>query len=229
MPAHIWSRRELSDLLTAIYASKVATLALRAQNNEYADMALDPSYFRGCRAAAQSLLLALGLPLEVLNPALPEARRVETESGARRHHWWREDLEYLIAGIFRSALSAPSEDPARQEGYRRGFADFVEALLIAIGSPKDPHRWLEEAAAETSPGWTFLGEAPCLPDRVHYVGRAESEPDQATSQTAPLNAAPPPAAPPAPRPKAAAPRARRGKGRPGAGTARRSAPKSRSG
>jgi len=153
MSSRIKSREDIRNILLAIYAAK-----LPPPGEEKAPESNRDSRLRlwGCRAAVQALMLACGLPLRILDQAgqiLPPDDPATPP--ATSQHWWVEDLENVIAAIYRSAMSTPVQDMERPhvEQYRRGFGEVIVAFLEAIGSYKDPCRWLDESPADRQ--WIF--------------------------------------------------------------------------
>ena len=69
---------------------------------------------------------------------------------AATRRWWIEDLENVIAALYRSAISTPNRDPdlPDTEAYRQGFGEVIRAVLQAIGSRQDPSQWLAEVRAD---------------------------------------------------------------------------------
>ncbi|MGC8875311.1 MAG: hypothetical protein ACP5SI_12810, partial [Chloroflexia bacterium] len=106
------------------------------------------AYAAGCRAAACSLLLALGF-----SPEPREAGAIPR--GVLTQLWLLEDLENLIVSVYSSMLSVPPQftSPDLRSLYRKGFGQICQDLLLALGSsvqlehPGAPHRnriWKEE-------------------------------------------------------------------------------------
>jgi len=102
-------------------------------------------------------MLACGLPLQLLDQAAQHPALVAHDDQATQL-WWIEDLENIIAAVYRSAISTPLRDldqPALQE-YRRGFGEVIAAVLEAVGSRQEPHRWYEQVQADRY--WVFTAE-----------------------------------------------------------------------
>jgi len=60
--------------------------------------------------------------------------------------------------VYWSAVAAPLHDldrPALQ-AYRQGFGEVIAAVLEAIGSRQEPHRWYEQLQADRY--WVFAAE-----------------------------------------------------------------------
>ncbi len=153
MASRIWSRQDLRNILLSVYAAHVPLLEEAAGPDTTAGPAL---YRWGCRAAVQSLLLALGLPLQALDQAGQQPAPAAAGDGTE--HWWLEDLERIIAAVHRSAVSTPVSDaeaPSR-EPYLQGFGEVVAAVLQAIGSEQDPHQWLRQTLADRY--WVFCSD-----------------------------------------------------------------------
>lgn len=225
MPTQVWSRHDIRNTLLAIYAAKLADLSSLAGEEASAETLLARSYRWGCRAATQLLLVAFGLPLDSLEPATSQ-RPSPSPVVTGRRHWWLEDIERLVAGIYHAAITQPAGEPDTVEGYRRGFSDLIEAFLIAVGSQESTLRWRQDTGWEPQPVY------PDLPEErsdMHVVGRMEDEPAAPARRRRPPSAArPPQPALPSPPADAESP-ARCGKGRPAARTGKKSAVKSRPG
>jgi hypothetical protein len=151
MSSRIWSREDLRNILMAIYAARIPSEAPPPA-------AAERLYRWGCRAAIQSLLLAFGLPLQLLDQAAQYPRQILPSSTAATDHWWLEDLEHIIAAVYRSAISTPIDDPDAPsiEPYRQGFGEVIAGLLQAIGSQQEPHHWLEQTLADRY--WVFVSD-----------------------------------------------------------------------
>jgi hypothetical protein len=147
MPSRLWSREDIRNILLAIYTAKFPSLA---QDDVEGGDASARLYQWGCRVAIQSLLLACGLPLQLLDRPGTRPRPVHPGSPASTQHWWIEDLENVIAAVYRSAMSAPIRnlDQPEVECYRQGFGEVIAGFLEAIGSRADPRRWYKEVQAD---------------------------------------------------------------------------------
>lgn len=157
MPSRIWSREDLRNILLALYAAKFSQLAEPGAASEPEDAAA-LSYRWGYRVAIQSLMLACGLPLQLLDHALQQPGSFPQEQTASTQQWWIEDLENVIAAVYRSAISAPVRDPHMPdiEGYRQGFGEAIGAALQALGSQESLERWLADVHADRY--WIFIAE-----------------------------------------------------------------------
>ncbi len=157
MPSRIWSRDDLRNILLAMYAAKFSQMAEPGAAPE-AGSAEALSYRWGYRVAIQSLMLACGLPLQLLDQAGRQPPPLPQETSASTQHWWIEDLENVISAIYRSAISAPVHDPdlPNIEGYRQGFDEVIGAVLQAIGSFQSPKRWLDDVRADRY--WIIVAE-----------------------------------------------------------------------
>jgi len=155
MSSNIWSRDDIRNILLAVYASKLPPGKEEAEG-QAAD-AGERLYQWGCRAAVQSLMLAFGLPLQMLDKAMKRPARASRESDSSTEHWWLADIENILAAVYRSAISSPAypASPGRAE-YHRGFAEVIEATLQALGSQLRLQQWQDEALAERS--WIFPWE-----------------------------------------------------------------------
>jgi hypothetical protein len=183
MPSRIWSREDIRNILLALYAARLSPLDHGAGD----DAGLDPQerlYRWGCRVAIQSLLLACGLPLQLLDQAVEHPVPLESDRTGASQHWWMEDLENIIAAVYRSAISTPIQDPDRPkiELYRQGFNDVIVAVLQALGSHQDPQRWVDEVRADRE--WVFPYEPTDLEaePRMNVFGSAD-EPGPASGST----------------------------------------------
>jgi len=148
MPSHIWSRDDLFNILLAIYSAKLPPpQEAPAVASTPEVQARDRLYRWGCRAAVQSLMLAFGLPLQLLDPQAKPPGPTPSRGSRSTEHFWLEDLENIIAAIHRSAVSTPVDesDLPYMQYYRQGFSEVIESILHAIGSRKDLRRWLEQA------------------------------------------------------------------------------------
>lgn len=146
MPSRMWSREDIRNILLAVYAAKFPPLG----PGSAAAADSEPLYRWGCRVAIQSLLLACGLPLQLLDPSAGGPSTVDRGSPGATQHWYIEDLENVIAAVYRSAVSAPipNLDQLDVENYRQGFSEVIAAVLEAIGSRADPRRWYNEVQAD---------------------------------------------------------------------------------
>ena len=175
MPSRMWNREDLRNILLAIYAARFAALPEPDPGQDEAEDG-ERLYRWGYRTAIQSLMLACGLPLQLLDRAVQQPAPTVPEDQATQL-WWIEDLENIIAAVYRSALSAPLRDldqPALQE-YRRGFGEVIAAVLEAIGSRQEPRRWNEQIQADRY--WVFTPEQSAsaeTPPKV--IGSAPEEP-----------------------------------------------------
>ena len=156
MPSRMWSREDLRNILLAIYAARFPPLPeLASEQDEMADG--ERLYCWGYRTAIQSLLLACGLPLQLLERAVQQPAPVVHQDQSTQL-WWIEDLENIIAAVYRSAISASlgSLDGLALQAYHRGFGEVIAAVLEAIGSHQEPHRWYEQVQADRY--WVFAVE-----------------------------------------------------------------------
>lgn len=160
MASRIWSREDIRNILLAIYAAKLLPTGDTAESEDAA--AADRFYLWGCRAAIQSIMLAFGLPLQLLDQLLQEPSAARHPEPGTTEHWWLEDVENVVSAVYRSALSAPVPDLSMPhlQCYQHGFGHVVDAFLKAIGSRKNPQRWYQQALSERQ--WIFPqeGEAP---------------------------------------------------------------------
>ena len=176
MPSRVWSRDDLRNILLALYAARFPQLA-GAEPADDADSAEPLSFRWGYRVAIQSIMLACGLPLQLLDQAVQNPGPIPREHTASTHQWWIEDLENMIAAVYRSAVSAPNHAPrvVDLEGYRLGFSEVIRAVLQAIGSRKDPTQWLAEVHADRH--WTIGADpgAAAEASRPRIIGSASAE------------------------------------------------------
>jgi len=171
MSSRIWSREDIRNVLVAIYAAK-----LRPENGPIEEGDADDEarlYWWGCRAAVQSLMLAFGLPLQLLDQAVQQPAPSPAQSGTATEDWWIEDLENIIAAVYRSAVSTPLHDAGSPAAacYRRGFEEVITLLLQAIGSPQNTHRWFKQVRADRY--WVFV---PDRDDSVKTIGSPQDGP-----------------------------------------------------
>ena len=161
MSSRVWSRDDLRNILLAIYAAKFPQVA-EAKQSEAGGSPEVLSYRWGYRVAIQSLMLACGLPLQLLDHAVHHPGPIPQESSASTQHWWIGDLENVIAAVYRSAIAAPARDPDLPdiERYRQGFGEVIGAVLQAIGSHETPERWLADVRADRY--WIITAEQSLL-------------------------------------------------------------------
>jgi hypothetical protein len=155
MSSQTWSRNDIRNILLAIYAVKSPTLVDSAAEKP-AEPTGEDLYRWGCRVAIQSLMLAFGLPLKLLDESVEGALPALKPGGAITEHWSIDDMENIISAVYRSALSAPilGTTPSNVQHYRQGFAETIEAFLQATGSRKNPQRWLEQMLRDRD--WVYL-------------------------------------------------------------------------
>ena len=108
MPSRMWSREDLRNILLAVYAAKFSPLPELAPDQEAPEDS-ERLYRWGFRTAIQSLMLACGLPLQLLDQAAQHPALVAHDDQATQL-WWIEDLENIIAAVYRSAISTPLRD-----------------------------------------------------------------------------------------------------------------------
>ncbi len=153
MSSRIWSREDIRNILLAIYAAKI--LPGEGVSTEDSTGTAYRFHQWGCRAAVQSLMLAFGIPLQLLEHAIRRPVSPLQISTTSTEHWWIEDIENIIAAIYRSAASAPLQDPTYVEFYQ-GFGEVISAVLQSIGSRQDARRWLEQTISDRR--WVFPSE-----------------------------------------------------------------------
>lgn len=172
MTSRVWNRSDLWNILLSIYATKLQPFDVApAADDSPGAVSGERLYRWGCRAAIQSLMLAFGLPLHLLDQASPQP--LERLPGIGTRSWWLEDLENVISALYRSILSTPVRDlnyPSAQL-YRQGFSDVVEALLRALGSEEDPGHWQQEVLEDRA--WDLSADEGGGP--VRLIGSAPEE------------------------------------------------------
>lgn len=161
MGSEIWSGEDIRNILLAIYAAKT----IPEPNAEGGSMAAEERFYLwGCRVATQALMLAFGLPLEQLDQVTH--RSASSRRGPRHaactEHWWLEDIENIVAAVYRSAISAQAcQQPSPQtDRYYQGIGEVISALLQALGSRKDPRRWQKQLSTDR------FWQEPLIPPRL---------------------------------------------------------------
>jgi hypothetical protein len=146
MSSNIWSRSDVQNILLAVFAARLPVVEAISTDRP-PETEKTRFYYWGCRVAVQSLMLALGLPLQSLDPGTPSSLPVKPSGKGTTEHWYIEDLENVISAIYRSVMSTPvgGTDQVQLSYYRQGFADIIEAVLHAIGSEEDPQDWSEQS------------------------------------------------------------------------------------
>ncbi len=151
MGSEIWNCEDIRNILLAIYAAKTLS-RLDAEAEDGSTDAGERFYLWGCRVATQALMLAFGLPLEQLDQIAhrPVPSRRQPPNAPSTEHWWLEDIENIVAAIYRSAISARScQQPSPQTDlYYRGIGEVISDLLQALGSRQDPRRWLKQISSD---------------------------------------------------------------------------------
>jgi hypothetical protein len=174
VPSRMWNREDLRNILLAIYAARFS-LPLDPDLSSEGPEEKERLYCWGFRTATQALLMAFGLPLQLLDRRVQQPVLVADDNEST-HVWWIEDLENIIAAVYRSAISASLQDldePALQE-YRRGFGEVIAAVLEAIGSHQEPQRWYEQVQADRY--WVFAESDDLTPPPPKLVGSSPPEP-----------------------------------------------------
>lgn len=160
MQKRSWSRHDVLNILAGLLAAKAGPLeaadACAARRSKSAE-----AYAAGCKAAAGSVLLALGFSPDPLE-ALAGTGQTATPRGVTTQLWLLEDLENLIVSLYRSMLSAPPAftSPRIRNLYRRGVMETYQDLLAALGSTvqlapptrKRPPREWKELSGDLSSG-----------------------------------------------------------------------------
>lgn len=158
MPSHIWSRDDIRNILLAIYAAKLPAAEMSPPQESPGAAKEERAYLWGCRVAIQSLMLAFGLPLQVLDEPGRLPPPASATDDLSTEHWWLEDLENVVAAVHRSATSTPVRDPDPQvvQPYLQGFTEIIASVLQAVGSRENPQHWLEQTLSDRY--WEFLSE-----------------------------------------------------------------------